>query len=69
MLLSGIGGTFGIAIGYLASRILPLWTGEPQPLDWRVIAFTAVLTLLTGLLFGIAPQSAPAARLAGSRKY
>jgi macrolide transport system ATP-binding/permease protein len=63
VLLSFAGGALGVllaiwgidAIGKLASR------GSDQPFpftvapDWRVFAFTLAVTLLTGILFGLAP--------------
>jgi ABC-type antimicrobial peptide transport system permease subunit len=61
-LLSMGGGLLGIAGAWAVSQLL--WNFRPaflQPgdlqlaLDWRVCAFTAVVSVLTGLLFGIAP--------------
>lgn len=61
-LLAIAGGLLGIAIGWLGARAL--WALRPVGLapgdldiglDFRVCLFTAGVSLLTGLLFGIAP--------------
>lgn len=62
LLLSGAGGLAGLAMGALGCRLL--WSFRPTFLqqnsialhmDGRVFAFAAGVTLLTGLLFGLAP--------------
>src|SRR5579872_1660534 len=62
MLLSSVGGVFGLGLGVLGVRLL--WLYRPpfiQPdsvsfrLDLRVVAFTLIVTTLTGVLFGLAP--------------
>ena len=61
LLLSILGGTLGVFIAIwgtgmierIGSRINPVFNGFH--VDFRVLAFTFGLTLLTGLLFGIAP--------------
>ena len=62
VLLSGLGGAVGIALAFVASQALLLMLSEPgHPLqfssafDWRVLLFTLGITLLTGILFGLAP--------------
>ena len=55
LLLASIGGALGIAVGYWGKQLLPGRLGQAAPLDWRVLAFVAVVTAVTGLLFGIAP--------------
>ena len=57
-------------LGFLSSeeRVLQLRTGE----NWNVFLFTAVLAVLTTLLFGLAPalkatRTAPASAMAGGR--
>ena len=63
MLLSVVGGALGILVAiWIKDGILvvSLWGGrglnalEPT-LDWRVLSFTVGLSLLTGLVFGLAP--------------
>jgi predicted lysophospholipase L1 biosynthesis ABC-type transport system permease subunit len=62
LLLSSLGGITGFALGYLGRNIIPhllssAW--RPAPLnarfDLRIFAFTATVSLLTGILFGLAP--------------
>jgi predicted permease len=62
LLLAALGGTGGLALGYLGRNILPnLLTNAWEhnylntPFDWGVFAFTAAVTLITGILFGLAP--------------
>ncbi|HTH03958.1 MAG TPA: ABC transporter permease [Vicinamibacterales bacterium] len=55
LLLASIGGALGIAIGHWGKRLLPGSPGDPTQLDWRVLAFVAAVTGLTGLVFGVAP--------------
>ena len=62
LLLSGLGGALGLLIGRWGSRLLVSFTGtEDQPLpftphlDGRVLAFTFAVSVLTALLFGLAP--------------
>src|SRR5687768_8895882 len=63
MLLSLLGGLFGILFAvWIKNGLIAVtdWGGrslralEPQ-LDWRVLAFTFALSLLTGIIFGVAP--------------
>ena len=63
LLLSAICGIAGFALGYLGRNIIPhllssSW--EPTPLntrfDLRIFAFTATISILTGILFGLAPS-------------
>src|SRR6202023_2266114 len=65
VVLSFAGGVLGLAAGYLGIRaILSVSPGNiprigPQGagvgLDWRVLAFTMGLSILTGILFGLVP--------------
>jgi len=55
LLLASLGGALGIAVGYWGRQLLPSPPGQLPPLDWRVFAFVAAITLLTGLVFGIGP--------------
>lgn len=64
VLLSLLGGCGGLLLGYFGNLAFPhlinkAWEEQGQmvaaPFDWKVFAFTAGLSLLTGILFGIAP--------------
>jgi putative ABC transport system permease protein len=65
VLLSMAGGVAGLLLGMAAIRALLTLNpvaiprlgvnGANVALDWRVLAFTAAATLLTGLLFGLLP--------------
>jgi predicted permease len=63
VLLAALGGALGVLFAlWIKNGLLAVneWGGrglralEPQ-LDWRVLGFTAALTLLTGIVFGLAP--------------
>ena len=64
LLLAFIGGTAGVAVGFVALRGLLLLLPEhllpvaSVPLDSRVLAFTLLLSLLTSVLFGMLPAFA-----------
>jgi putative ABC transport system permease protein len=61
MLLAGAGGVFGLALAYAGTTIVaglvPAALPEVQasPLDARLLAFTAALSVFTGLLFSAVP--------------
>ena len=62
LLLSFMGGIFGLVLGYLCRTTLPrlvanAWddNGMAVPFNWKVFAFTATITIGTGILFGILP--------------
>jgi predicted permease len=61
LLLSLMGGAAGIVLALLAVPALlnlkppSLPMRIEAPMDWRVLAFTLLLALVTGVLFGIAP--------------
>ena len=61
MLLSGLGGAAGIALAYgltgglIALDPLKIPRVQDIALDGRVLAFTAVISAATGILFGIVP--------------
>ena len=62
VLVSSVGALVGIGLGYGLMRAMQiamprymLPAEATVALDWRVLAFTAVIAILTGILFGIAP--------------
>ena len=63
MLLAVCGGALGLLVGYVGRNVLLQLTAssssEAAPMQgtfsWAVFAFTAGLSLLTGILFGLAP--------------
>jgi predicted permease len=67
LMLAALGGTGGLIAGYLGRNIIPKMTENAWErtdfsvhFDWKVFAFTAGVTILTGLLFGLAPALAAA---------
>jgi predicted permease len=63
LLLASAGGAGGLLLGYLGRNSIPqllttpwLQTQIDIPFDWGVFGFSAAVTLLTGLLFGLAPS-------------
>jgi len=68
LLLACLGGAGGLLLGGLGAKLIPKltedgWTRSDFQIhfDWKIFAFTAATTLLTGILFGLAPA------IAGSR--
>lgn len=62
VLLAGIGGACGLVLGYLGRNVIPRLTANSWdrnqmnvPMDWGVFAFAAAVTLVTGMVFGLAP--------------
>ena len=65
VVLSMIGGVLGLALGMIGIRALLAVNpgniprigadGSGVGIDWRVLAFTAVVSLLTGIVFGLFP--------------
>jgi predicted permease len=62
LLLSSLGGIAGFALGYLGRNIIPhllssAWKPAPfnARFDLRIFAFTAAVSIFTGILFGLAP--------------
>ncbi len=62
LLLAAVGGAAGLAVAYWGRNAL--WSFRPPFLgnasidlsfDWRVLAFTAGVAILTGIVFGLAP--------------
>ena len=63
VLMALMGGALGILIAMAGARAIVHMIGSTQfrplgfsaELDWRVLAFTAAISLLSGILFGLAP--------------
>ena len=55
LLLAGAGGALGVLVGYWGRQLLPGPPGQALPMDWKVLAFVLAVTLVTGVVFGIAP--------------
>jgi predicted permease len=55
LLLAAIGGAIGIPVGRWGQQLLPGATGHASPLDWRVLLFVIAVTIVTGVVFGVAP--------------
>jgi len=76
LLLAALGGAAGLILGYLGRSIIPnlltnAWDRRDinTPFNWTVFAFTAGVTLVTGILFGLAPAAlASQTQLSGTLK-
>jgi predicted permease len=61
LLRAVLGGALGIAVAWVAVRTMPVWLPLNLPrfdqvtVDWRVLGAAVVLSIVTGLLFGLAP--------------
>jgi predicted permease len=55
MLLAAIGGASGLALAYVGRGAIARFTPH---FDWQVFGFTALISIATGLLFGLAPALA-----------
>ncbi|MEK6281434.1 MAG: ABC transporter permease [Acidobacteriota bacterium] len=61
ILLALFGGAAGLCVGLWTADLIPGFfppgeaSGMDLSLDWRVLGFTTVITLVTGVLFGLAP--------------
>ena len=62
LILSGMGGVLGIGLSYWLSGLLVRFLSVGGPMirldlspDWRILGFTAGISIITGILFGLAP--------------
>ena len=61
ILLAGIGGAYGLLLAYLSTKTLRSALADQLPrandirLDWHVLLFTLGVSLLAGIIFGLAP--------------
>jgi predicted permease len=61
LVMASLGAVLGLGIAWQSLRFIVALNAENMPrfgeisLDWRAVAFTLLLTLLTGLLIGLAP--------------
>ena len=62
LLLSSLGGVAGVGLGFLGRNAIPGLLGHSSSgsaiqvrFDWQVLAFTAGISIATGLVFGIFP--------------
>ncbi len=55
LLLAAIGGASGLALAYVGRGAIARFTPH---FDWQVFAFTALISIATGVLFGLAPALA-----------
>ena len=65
LLLAALGGALGLALGIWGAHALVALTPanlpraaeftSAPPLDWRILAFTAAISILTGVIFGLFP--------------
>lgn len=76
LMLAALGGIGGLAFGYVGSNLIPKLTENAWErsefhvhFDWMVFGFTAAVTILTGILFGLAPAwAATRAKVASGLK-
>jgi predicted permease len=55
LLLAAIGGASGLALAYLGRGAIERFTRQ---FDWQVFGFSALISIATGVLFGVAPALA-----------
>ena len=62
VLLAGIGGVAGVGLAWLAMQALQAWPpppgvpfAGPVPIDVRVLTFSLLLSMVTGVICGVAP--------------
>ena len=70
LLIAAAGGAIGLLLARWIARALTAISPAvlDLPLDWRVIGFTAAVTLIAALAFGLAPAQRAATRAAASLK-
>ena len=73
VVLAAFGGLGGLVLGYFGSNLVPKLTENAWErndfhvhFDWMVFGFTAAITVLTGILFGLAPAWAATRAQVGS---
>ncbi|WP_263360008.1 ABC transporter permease [Acidicapsa ligni] len=73
LVLAGLGGVGGVIFGFIGSSLAPKLTENAWErsdfhvhFDWMVLGFTAGITILTGVLFGLAPAWAASRAGVGS---
>ena len=67
VLLSTLGGLIGVVAGYWVRGLLTF--GQEAPVDWHVLSFAAGLSVVTGVVFGLAPAlRATSVDLSGAMK-
>jgi predicted permease len=55
LLLAVAGGGLGILVGYWGRQLLPGPATQMPAVDWRIVAFLLGVTVLAGVIFGLAP--------------
>jgi predicted permease len=55
VLLAGVGGAVGVGLAIWGIRVLSLMLPARAELNWHVLAVAAALSVMTGILFGLAP--------------
>jgi predicted permease len=62
VLLAGLGGIAGVVLAVWLTRLMPAAISQLNvpldfdvSIDWRVLAYTSVVSLITAILFGLAP--------------
>jgi putative ABC transport system permease protein len=61
LLIAALAGVLGLGLGWAATRALVAWgagqlpQGMPVHMDVQVLLFTLMLSIITGIIFGIAP--------------
>src|SRR4029079_14981740 len=61
LVVAVIGGVVGIALAAIAVRSFATWSANALPrirevgIDWRVLVFALGVSVLSGVLFGLAP--------------